>query len=64
MCKLIHSITVHSVISVTITRTCRTELQKLRACVDLLSSGTVTSMTGIGDCQSSTTISLELGNSE
>ena len=44
--------------------TCRTELQKLRACVDLLSSGTASSMTGMGDCQSSTVISLELGNSE
>ena len=41
-----------------------TELQKVRACVNLLSSGTAVSITGRGDCHSSTEMSREVGSSE
>lgn len=43
------------------TLTWRTELQKSRACINVLSSGTAFLITGRGDCHSSTTRSLVLG---
>ena len=41
-----------------------TELQKSRDCMNLRSWGTEASITGKGDCHSSTTISTDVGSSE